>query len=239
MPFDEDAKKKLNKDLRQLLKKLSGRRPYDDVAVQALKIIEDHEYIIDERTSPPRRQNKLISGAWRELYRSKQRIPTVPFTESFSEDIAWALIEVFWQMMRFLRDANIDRERERCASELYDAICDLFQHCDSTFPAKKPESFLAQTEELGKAEHKAYQVFLWAESHAGKQLRDQEAYNLFREEGSPDELGKFPDLKDYKLPAFDTWSRQVRSARKILGEQKNSPRAGRNTGRSIVSQNDI
>ncbi len=36
------------------------------------------------------------------------------------------------------------------------------------------------------------------------------------------------------LPAFETWQRYVREARRHLGEQKNTTRAGRQYGRSIV-----
>jgi hypothetical protein len=42
-----------------------------------------------------------------------------------------------------------------------------------------------------------------------------------------------------KLPAYVTWERQVRSARKCHGTQKHSSRTGRYSGRSIVSSKDI
>ena len=41
------------------------------------------------------------------------------------------------------------------------------------------------------------------------------------------------------LPAFDTWQRYVRQTRRCYGQQKNTPRAGRPHGRSIVSSKDI
>ena len=46
-------------------------------------------------------------------------------------------------------------------------------------------------------------------------------------------------LKDYNLPSFETWGRYLRKARRLLGEQKNTPRAGRLRGRSIVGEEDI
>jgi hypothetical protein len=42
-----------------------------------------------------------------------------------------------------------------------------------------------------------------------------------------------------QLPAFDTWQRYVRKARNFLGDQKNTPLAGREHGRSIVSANEV
>jgi hypothetical protein len=42
-----------------------------------------------------------------------------------------------------------------------------------------------------------------------------------------------------KLLEFDTWQRYVRQARKCLNERKNTPRAGREHGRSIVLAQDI
>jgi hypothetical protein len=41
------------------------------------------------------------------------------------------------------------------------------------------------------------------------------------------------------LPAFETWQRYVREARRHYGQQKNAPLAGRGHGRSIVSIRDI
>ena len=47
------------------------------------------------------------------------------------------------------------------------------------------------------------------------------------------------ELTDYHLPGFSTWSRQLREARKVLGESKYTRRAGRPTGKSIVRREDI
>jgi hypothetical protein len=80
----------------------------------------------------------------------------------------------------------------------------------------------------------AYLAFAYAESKAGKQLQDQEAYELLHEEGIPEGAGSRGELTEYELPAFDTWSRQLREARKALGEQKYSRRRGRSHGMSIV-----
>ncbi len=92
---------------------------------------------------------------------------------------------------------------------------------------------------LQPAVRKAYSSFVYAERIASKKLEDREAYDWLKENGFPDDGGDQGELTDYTLPAFDTWNRQVRAARKALGEQKNDRRAGRTTGRSIVSADKL
>jgi hypothetical protein len=92
---------------------------------------------------------------------------------------------------------------------------------------------------LEPAARKAYFAFVYAESKAGKQVGDREAYNLLNEEGIPDDAGSRGELADYRLPAFETWVRQLRTARRALGEQKYNRRAGRPTGKSIVKGHEI
>ena len=72
-----------------------------------------------------------------------------------------------------------------------------------------------------------------------KTLEDREAYNWLKENGIDTSKGDIGELTGYKLPAFDTWSKQLRNARKPLGEQKYTRRTGRATGRSIVSEREI
>jgi hypothetical protein len=97
----------------------------------------------------------------------------------------------------------------------------------------------AQIQTMQPSIRVAYLAFTYAESKAGKKLQDQEAYKLLDEEGIPEGAGSRGELTDYKLPAFDTWSRQLREARKALGEQKYSPRRGRSHGMSIVKSVEI
>jgi hypothetical protein len=85
----------------------------------------------------------------------------------------------------------------------------------------------------------AYLAFEYAESKVGKQLQDQEAYNLLREEGMPGEAEGGERLTGYCLPAFTTWARQLRDARRALGEQKNTSRRGRSIGKSIQRESQI
>jgi hypothetical protein len=85
----------------------------------------------------------------------------------------------------------------------------------------------------------AYLAFCYAESKAGNRLEDREAYDLLKEEGIPANRGGRGDLEDYDLPSFDTWTRYLRDARKLLGEQKYTRRAGRSTGKSIAQADQI
>ena len=63
---------------------------------------------------------------------------------------------------------------------------------------------------------KAYLAFQYAETLNGRRLEDREAYDWLRENGIDQGKGDVGELIDYKLPAFDTWSRQLRNARNLL-----------------------
>jgi hypothetical protein len=71
---------------------------------------------------------------------------------------------------------------------------------------------------------KAYYAFLYAEAKNEKRLEDIEAYNWLQEHGIDPKTETCGELADYQLPAFDTWSRYLRTARKAVGEQKYTPR---------------
>jgi len=92
---------------------------------------------------------------------------------------------------------------------------------------------------LQPAERKAYFAFLAAEAQVGGRLEDREAYDRLQEHGLPDNAGDLGALADYSLPAFDTWSRQLRAARNAVGEQKYTRRAGRPSGGSIIKSNKL
>jgi hypothetical protein len=93
--------------------------------------------------------------------------------------------------------------------------------------------------ELKPSEQKAYYAFEYAVSKTGKSLTDQEAHDLLTEEGIPEGVGDRAVLTDYHLPDFVTWSRQLRTARAKLQEQKYTRRAGRPHGSSIVRGDQI
>jgi hypothetical protein len=94
---------------------------------------------------------------------------------------------------------------------------------------------------LEPADQKAYYSYGHAESKLGR-TTDRQAYDYLRDNGLPDER-ESPELASalagYKLPTFATWSKQVRNARKRLGEQKHTRRAGRPRGRSTVRGREI
>ncbi len=81
-----------------------------------------------------------------------------------------------------------------------------------------------------------------AYEHAEKQIEsphilDRDAWNLLKEQGvrEPDST----ELVDYCPPAFATFARHLRTARKALKEQKHQPRAVRTAGKSVVSSDEI
>jgi hypothetical protein len=92
---------------------------------------------------------------------------------------------------------------------------------------------------LTKNQRLAYMAFQHAESCAGKSLKDKEAYEILHENGVSPDKGDLGELEGYKLPGYDTWARYVREARKALGEQKYSRRAGRPLTTSIARPSDI
>ncbi len=89
---------------------------------------------------------------------------------------------------------------------------------------------------LSPAVKKAWASWKLAESQHAENLIDQQAYDWLN--GQPDETF-FGDLVGYELPAFDTWQRYLREARRATGENKNLPRADRATGVSVAKQSEI
>jgi hypothetical protein len=105
---------------------------------------------------------------------------------------------------------------------------------------KRTEQSLSEAEEaqilrsLEPAARNAYLVFRLAQSPADKPLKDDEAYELLKETDLPKAANSIAELTDYKLPSFETWTRQLRTARKALGEQKYTRRHGRQAGKSAI-----
>ncbi len=92
---------------------------------------------------------------------------------------------------------------------------------------------------LEKAVRRAYLSQQFAESKKGKELEDNEAYELLKEEGIPDDAGDLGELTDYEPPTFDTWRRYVTEARNALGETRYTKRKGRPRGGSIAKGDEI
>jgi hypothetical protein len=87
-------------------------------------------------------------------------------------------------------------------------------------PPKDPA--IDSNDGLQNVQRKAWFSFLYAEAKNGKRLEDQAAFDWLEENGiEPTE--EESDLVGYELPAFDTWIRYLRHARKALGEQKYTP----------------
>jgi len=75
-------------------------------------------------------------------------------------------------------------------------------------------------------------------SHVYKELTDKEAYEFLKEYDFT-KLGREEEFYDYKLTSFDSWSRQLRTARAELEEQKQEHRYKRPHGCSVVSPDEI
>jgi hypothetical protein len=101
--------------------------------------------------------------------------------------------------------------------------------------AARDEAF----QSLQPATQRAYLAFEYAESKGGRRLEDREAYDWLAENGITADQGNLGLLVDYTLPGFDTWTRQLREARKTLGEQKYKRRGRARTTRSIVTGTQI
>jgi hypothetical protein len=87
---------------------------------------------------------------------------------------------------------------------------------------------------LSERVRNAFQSYEYAVGkQQGQRLTARQAYEWLVEQGLPDQLA------GYSLPNLDTWERYLRKARLALGEQKNTPRAGRPHGRSVVRQDEI
>jgi len=85
---------------------------------------------------------------------------------------------------------------------------------------------------------KAYLSYILATQEKEKDLTDQQAHEFLKEYDFK-QLGREEDLYDYELPKVDSWSRQLRTARKALGEEKQEHRYRRPHGRSVVSPDEI
>lgn len=94
-------------------------------------------------------------------------------------------------------------------------------------------------DDLPPAVKNAWFAYQWVATEAGRQLQDQEAYDLIKEKGIPDVKGKSGTSPDYDLPVFETWAKYLRTARSKLGESKYTRRNGRPHGRSIVRSDTI
>lgn len=99
-------------------------------------------------------------------------------------------------------------------------------------PGETAEEESAQGARLSDRVKAAYGQYLQAAKECtgkdGREPTDQQCYDWLSTHNDGD-----------TLPAFETWQRYLRDARRCLGKQKNAPRAGRSHGQSIVSSQDI
>jgi hypothetical protein len=94
----------------------------------------------------------------------------------------------------------------------------------------EPKAFKNHPESLSPRREAAYQAFLYAEEKIGGPPSYEQAYHYLRENGP----------SDYELPpSVETFGKYVRDARRYHAKQKNSPRARRSHGSSIVEVDHI
>jgi hypothetical protein len=110
----------------------------------------------------------------------------------------------------------------------------LGEQPEETAAASEPETTepadIASSAKLSPSRQKAYGQFLWAvrENAALDGAIDREVYDWLIE-----------NWKEERLPPFAAWCRYLRDARAAEGTSKYTPRAGRQSGRSIVRPDDI
>jgi hypothetical protein len=77
-----------------------------------------------------------------------------------------------------------------------------------------------------------YQCAIQSRPDLGVRGTDREIYDYLKE--------TLADEKDgFRLPAFDTWQRYLRTARRTLDCRKHNPRHGRPHGPSVVTEDQI
>jgi len=89
------------------------------------------------------------------------------------------------------------------------------------------------------SEVKAWSAWMYAVKIAGDFKNMPLAYEWLEDNFDPNSENIPSSLYNYELPSFDTWSRQVRAARKATQTQVNQKRADRAYGKSIVRGAEI
>lgn len=99
--------------------------------------------------------------------------------------------------------------------------------------------WLTISSQLEPAVRNAYLSYAYVETKVGRILQDRDAHTWLHENGIDQDQGDLGDLSGYELPNFDTWSRQLRTARNALGEQKYQKRRDRKRSRGIIHARDL
>ncbi len=94
-----------------------------------------------------------------------------------------------------------------------------------TSNTRETQNSAQSLESIKPSERQAYYSYKLAEAKAERRLEDQQAYDFLAENDLSEHFGG--DLVDYQLPAFATWARQLRTARKATNERKYTPRTHR------------
>ncbi len=252
----------LDGELAKLLHLVDADEPFGTVASAARQVIE--RYAATEW-----RPAALFRGDWESRGRNGEfSTGWIETAEGIATDEEReTLVAACMAMVFFVTRSGTPYHQDKHRAALADALREYlaYRHYDVTPPADKekkaegngggdskqknppspPDPAAARQaalEELRPADLKAYYSYGYAESKLGA-TTDRQAYQWLKENGLPDER-ELPELTeslaDYKLPSLATWSKQIRNARAMLGEQKHTRRAGRAAGsRSIVASREL
>ena len=188
--------------------------------------------------------NRVLSEFHSEMYRQGDG-----FTKSVGERPYEAFLKCFHEEQRFLRSVDamalvkstgqqvhvtptrtgspLEYPVEEAAKDLAKTSKTLHENFEQIADFLDESS--AQTDpkvKLRPCEVKAYRQYRQAVEVNGECL-DDEAYEWVEEHNDNE-----------RLPALATWKRYIRKAREAYNQQKNTPRAGRPTGNSIVSSEE-
>ena len=167
----------------------------------------------------------------RERMEDGQQIP--PLSDTEIDTIMCIYLEMKMPLAQEMKRVFARLKREKILNhDYFDSRMTHDELGDYSAIHKQGEREPAQEEEkLRPALAKAWSSYHFGESSLSTmcdQVTDQTVYQWLENNGP----------KEYALPQFNTWSRYVREARKILGRNKNAPRTGRK-GRSIQNASDL
>ena len=154
--------------------------------------------------------------------------------------------QAFLKVFQTIADEYKKRVKESWARLEAKSIPEAKAYQPTGTPATQQQAQSGKTPPANEpAEQEATQALRLPNRMATAYAQYQRAETALAEEGNnkPIDQECYDWLKSHNdgdtLPASDTWQRYVGGARKHLGQQKNTPRAGRDVGRSIVLSKNI
>lgn len=190
-----------------------------------LTIIHDFELIEIDRPGTP----LITKSIW----------PQINANSSESEKIFIESLKSYWNNLKreyskfdtfkLQKSETIANYIERALARIKNDLASLPAETQpATGNEAGAEDLTEQQKDLKPIYEAAFQAYKVAEKSLSAKCTDKQAYDWLKDNA----------IADYDLPAFETWAKYVRKARKYYGDSKNTPRGGR-TGLSVKSSNDI